>query len=347
MEKKKSMEQKIDFIIRSYSKGKKLGCIAHLGAGVGEEISGYLDCSPKKIVLVEANPPVADRLRDEYQSDNILVQNIAVAACAETAKPFYITRPKALSGMLVPHEIHNIFPNLQVKQTLKLDTTSLSSWIESFYSFPDDYNVLVVQLNGGEKSLFENVETNLLQFFSLIIVDEDGRDLFANPDVGNKLSTTMERCGFILVEDRDTTLFHRTVYQKNVNAILHAKEVAELTQARDAQAKLAAERQGDIVALQQDLDAKSIKVAELTQARDVQAKLAMERQDKIVHLQQQLKDSSHEKDAIIAEKENKIDCLETELNETHHRQKLLDEEMLKAEAQIDLIKDLLLREEGI
>lgn len=64
------------------------------------------------------------------------------------------------------------------------------------------------------------------------------------------------------------------------------------------------------------------RVDELTRARDEQAKLAADRQAR-------------------------IDTLEATLPEMDERQRLLAEEMMRAEGQIDLIKDVLLREPGL
>ncbi len=61
----------------------------------------------------------------------------------------------------------------------------------------------------------------------------------------------------------------------------------------------------------------------------------------------QLEENTNEEVAVLTEKDLQINELEAELNETKHRQRLLDNEMSKAEAQIDLIKDIFLREEGI
>lgn len=42
-----------------------------------------------------------------------------------------------------------------------------------------------------------------------------------------------------------------------------------------------------------------------------------------------------------------IDELQQQTEDAHQRQQLLQEELTRAEAQIDLIKDLLLREQGL
>jgi peptidoglycan hydrolase CwlO-like protein len=74
--------------------------------------------------------------------------------------------------------------------------------------------------------------------------------------------------------------------------------------------------------LEQDLKA-------LTCARDEQVKLAQERSKQINDLQQQ----------IQSRQAGEVDLAA--------RQQLMHEEMVRAEAQIDLIKDMLLREQGI
>jgi chromosome segregation ATPase len=92
-------------------------------------------------------------------------------------------------------------------------------------------------------------------------------------------------------------------------------EIVRLTQTRDEQTKFATERQTQI--------------QQLTQTRDEQAKLATE-------LQRQLD-----------EKQKRLHQIESQNAEFTSRQSLLQDEMIRAEAQIDLIKDVLLREPAL
>ncbi|HRL74800.1 MAG TPA: hypothetical protein PLC86_03490, partial [Candidatus Accumulibacter phosphatis] len=121
------------------------------------------------------------------------------------------------------------------------------------------------------------------------------------------------------------------------------KEVQALTVARNEQSTLAAERLTQMEALVRAKQAleqqKSVLTEQLgqlekevkthAQARDEQAKLATERQNQIASLQQQM-ESKRASDAELSA-----------------RQQLMHEELLRAEAQIDLIKDVLLREPGL
>ncbi|MBE2260863.1 MAG: hypothetical protein IAE88_18560, partial [Rhodobacteraceae bacterium] len=70
-------------------------------------------------------------------------------------------------------------------------------------------------------------------------------------------------------------------------------------------------------------------IQQLTQARDEQLKLATERQKQVGEMQLRLQQ------------------VEVQNAEFVTRQALLQEEFVRAEAQIDLIKDVLLREPGL
>jgi len=121
------------------------------------------------------------------------------------------------------------------------------------------------------------------------------------------------------------------------------KQIHSLTQARDEQARVAADSQvqiADLVAAGKALEQKNSTMAEqrtalenqvrtLTLRHDEHAKLAAERQRQLAELQQQM------------EKKQSADA------EVSARQQMLHEEVVRAEAQIDLIKDILLREPGL
>jgi len=136
-----------------------------------------------------------------------------------------------------------------------------------------------------------------------------------------------------------------------------AKDKTALTQARDEQAKLATERQAQFDQLTKEKaelatarDALAKDNTALTQARDEQSQLATERKaqlDKITAERDQLQKSLNENKKALEGAKQQIQQLEEEASESLHRQQLLHEELIKAEAQIELIKDLLLREPGL
>jgi len=163
------------------------------------------------------------------------------------------------------------------------------------------------------------------------------------------------------------------------------QQLEELTAARNEQARLADERQASVKQLQQEQEAFSNLAAErlaqmeqLTAAHDEQTRLTDELQASVNQLRQekenianlaaerlaqmeQLTAARNEQARLadvrqsecntlkirLKEAENSKAMLESQLAELEHRQQLMNEEMVKAEGQIDLIKDLLLREPGL
>ena len=136
-----------------------------------------------------------------------------------------------------------------------------------------------------------------------------------------------------------------------------SKDKVALTSARDEQTKLANDRKAQLNALTSEKaeliaarDALSKDNAALTAARDDQTKqvndLKAQLSKTITEREQSQKAVSEHQKNLEATQQN-IQTLETNADETALRQQLLQEELIKAEAQIELIKDLLLREPGL
>lgn len=120
-------------------------------------------------------------------------------------------------------------------------------------------------------------------------------------------------------------------------------QAQKLTLERDEQTKQVAQHQADSekaaqqAAEQEKLAAdRHTQIQKLTQERDEQAKLAVQHKAELDKVSKQ----NQERAARIVQ-------LENEHNELGQRQARLNQEMIKAEAQIDLIKDVLLRDPGL
>ena len=155
-------------------------------------------------------------------------------------------------------------------------------------------------------------------------------------------------------------------------------QIQQLTQTRDAQTKVAAEQQAQIQQLTQARDAQSklaeerqVQIQQLTQTHDAQTKLATERQTQLeqaakaksdqaklaAECQQQVEQLTKARDEqakLATERRQQLDEMQKRLQQLEgqnaefaSRQTLLQEQVVRAEAQIDLIKDVLLREPGL
>ncbi|MFM8444045.1 MAG: hypothetical protein ACKN9W_11995 [Methylococcus sp.] len=172
-----------------------------------------------------------------------------------------------------------------------------------------------------------------------------------------------------LVTARDALAQQNAALSQARDAEAQAK--AEALAQRDAEAQAKAEAQGRIGQLEQAWqelvaarDALAQQNAALSKTRDTEAQSKAEATERIAELEQEISDGLAQYDALFKEKQKLDNVLsetkaaaermraditdrELELAECRHRQQLMNDELLKAEAQIELIKDLLLREPGL
>lgn len=147
------------------------------------------------------------------------------------------------------------------------------------------------------------------------------------------------------------------------------KDQATLSATRDEQARLAAEHQQQIEALNAEKAALIKDKTALKVTCDEQTRLASERQQQIEKLNAENIVLAKDKTALKAardeqtklnkalqaeikslktqfqEQQKRVNKLESQLTERDQRQSLMDEELHKAEGQIELIKDLLLHKD--
>ncbi len=150
-----------------------------------------------------------------------------------------------------------------------------------------------------------------------------------------------------------------------------SNEVAALSEARDQQTQIVNERLAHIETLTQERDQLSQQAIDrqtqleaLTQAYEASDKektALIEQRDSLSNERDQAVHQSHEQQArinVLIEERDQLNAqlqqqedlmanLKSQYSESDVRQRLLNDEMIKAESQIELIKDLLLREPGL
>lgn len=147
-----------------------------------------------------------------------------------------------------------------------------------------------------------------------------------------------------------------------------ANEAATLNQAKDQQAQLVSERSSIIEALTQERDSyadqaneRQSQIEALSQTNTVLAQERAVMTERYDVLEREMAAARDEQTQMVIHKNNEFEQLrnqlqrqleniaafEAEISERDARQHMLNEEMIKAEAQIDLIKDVLLREPGL
>lgn len=326
--------------------------IVHFGAGRGDDLDQYLAANPAKILLVEAEPVAAARLAARTAGmPEVKVVAGAVAAVSGKVSLKRFNLP-AFNSLREPTGLRTLFPGLRLKREEEVEALAPSELLAGLNLATDGGNWLIVDTPGQEAAIIEAMrDSGDLASFERIDLVCGQEALYGGGVPADELLQLLREEGYEVVacdEESDPDLPRWTLRRDPVkleNRELRqrlaarqaelvalkkkyddlAKKCDELTKARDEQAKLASERQARIEELTKARDDLAKKRDELTKARDEQAKLAESRQKQIKELEARL--------ASLAELEE--------------RQALLVEEMTRAEGQIDLIKDILLREPGL
>ncbi|WP_448871325.1 hypothetical protein [Desulfobulbus propionicus] len=122
-----------------------------------------------------------------------------------------------------------------------------------------------------------------------------------------------------------------------------AKRIDDLHTDKENLARLTEEQKSRIQALNKQKDALAEEKVVLAQTKDKLQQTLNEQKSTVENLTK----ARNAAQAQLREQEVRLTQTEAQVKEQEHRQQLLQEELIKAEAQIDLIKDLLLREPGL
>jgi len=301
------------------------------------------------VLLIEADEQHAVRLAETVGNKASWSAEIALVADTERLTDFYRASSLNESGLIQPEKLISLWRNLQQRETLHLPARTLDQLCAA-QGGSARFNWAVIDCFPAA-TLLAGASANLATWdvvLTRVILENSGvEESGASKDEVDALLTTAGYRRLVIQSERHPAV-GMALYARNWKQILggevealkqvqaqREQDIAQLTQARDEQAQLATERQAT-------LDAQTKEKAELSQAKvqleseksalagryEEQEKLAAERLKQINELQQQ------------------IQTREASEEELASRQQLMHEEMVRAEAQIDLIKDILLSRES-
>ena len=315
--------------------------ILHFGAGNCSELEIWLAANPRRIVLVEPNPDSAKRLTAQARDhDRIHVIQQAVGDPGGSRRFRRFNIP-ALNSLREPTGLLELFPGLRTERELDVDAVAPVDLIESFELDPDGHHWLIIDTPGEEAAIVDSLHTaGQLASFERIMLHCGTDSLYQGNGPVDAPLDQLQKAGYDIEQrddsdpDRPGWSLRRNPLRLENEALRREisdleKETQELSQARDEQAKQVKERQQALEALEQDKQALEEKVAELeerakelAEASDANAVLARQRQERVSELKTQLADMKE-------------------------RQRSSEEDIARAEGQIELIRDLVLRDTGL
>lgn len=364
---------------------RRLDCLIHLGVGRCSELDEHLAREPGLLVLVEADPQLAEDLERRLAGrDNAQVINAGVAA-ESGDRTYYRYNLPAVNGLRQATGLRAVYPGLRLIEERPIQALSIRQLLDSLNLAPDRSNSLIVELAGEEAAILEALEAEdrLHRFCEIELVA--GRDaLYEDAVPADQVLDWLIERGFKVQEEdatqdpdrprwrlrRDDRMLElrelrakvlRLVAERDeraTQAASMAKEIEILKQAREeladkvrlvedqlVQSQRASEQREQ--KLREEADRRAGELEKEVELRKNAEKRAAELEAALVALRKQRDDLSKEQEAQQGAAKALAVEMETERADMQIRQSLLGQEMTRAEAQIDLIKDLLLRDVGV
>ena len=127
-----------------------IATLVHLGAGRCSELAAHLALKPQQLLLVEADPQLADALRARTADvPQVRVRCVAVAGHPGQSTFYRYNLPDAsslhaVSGML------QLFPGLKTVEVLQVEKVSPITLLQPLQLEAQKENLLIVELPGEE-----------------------------------------------------------------------------------------------------------------------------------------------------------------------------------------------------
>lgn len=298
------------------------------------------------MTLVEANPQEFAALQRQQaagQWAGAALLNTVVAPSAGEAE-FFTASLAAESGLLPAQSLRNLWPNLQNVATQILPATALTALVETTPEQGQQWLLLdclpAATLLGSIQAVLSKLDVVLARV--LLVADEPP----AHWPQGASLAEVAQALpGFtqVALEPSRHPFIAHALWVRDYRSASHSAHQAQQAEAKAKQVAQQAQTE-----LQAKLDGVQAEKAELLKKQELQAQSSQVLQADLTKTTQAKDAEAKAKQA--AEQANtqlqaQYEKLQAEQQETTHRQQLLEEEMRKAEVQLELLKELLLRDE--
>jgi len=124
--------------------------IIHVGAHAGEEVPSYLALGFERLLLVEADPTLANTLAQRFRDE----PRVTVAACAITdfdgTIDLNIASSKASNSILAIKRHADVFPEIREIGRLRVPARTLDSLLAEPEHADDFFNIVTLDIQGAE-----------------------------------------------------------------------------------------------------------------------------------------------------------------------------------------------------
>ncbi|WP_445176620.1 FkbM family methyltransferase [Microcoleus sp.] len=179
--------------------------IIHIGAHDGKEIARYRAMGVQRVLFVEANPAVFERLKTNIAGfPNVVAVNCAVSNINGTST-LYVTSMDQSSSILPLKEHQKFYPEIKEVERVFVESRTLDTLLEELQINPADFNILNIDIQGAELLALQGA-TNVLKYIEAINTEVNYEELYEGCALIDEIDDFLEMCGFDRVAT--TTPFH-------------------------------------------------------------------------------------------------------------------------------------------
>ncbi len=151
--------------------------VIHIGAHEGQELEMYQSMGIQRMLLIEANPSVFEKLKaKKINASSVMAVNCAIADYNGTI----ILRENShnLSSSILPLKRHkDIFPQMKEVSHITVPSRTLDSLMAELKINPYDYNIIVIDIQGAELIAFHGA-TKTLNNIDAILSEVNFQELY-------------------------------------------------------------------------------------------------------------------------------------------------------------------------
>jgi FkbM family methyltransferase len=308
-----------------------------VGAGPGNDLAAWQALAPKRIVLCEPSGKSFDALAHKFDTagftDTTLIEKAIVAQSShDGTAPLFSNRVANEASLYEPSDFFKRYwPNAGASQECRVQGLPIQELMQQVRPDAKSCNALVIDAPGAELALIQALGREQLLMFSACFVRTSEQSLYESGSCLSELRRCLPTWGFKLSAQKESELTPHVSLQFEKDTL--AIELEEL--------------RAQVAALEERLRAsESGREVVEGEKRELEERLrASESGREVVEGEKrELEERLRASESGRSEDQKERDTCKAKCEELESRQSLFNEELAKAEGQIELIKDLLLRE---
>ncbi|MGB3512534.1 MAG: FkbM family methyltransferase [Microcoleaceae cyanobacterium] len=170
--------------------------IIHVGAYEGKDIKLYQALGISKVLFIEANPTVFERLKANIAEASVDVQAVNYAISDRDGEvKLYVNSMGQSSSILPMKHYRDIYPNIQETHQLTVESKTLDTLLQELELSPADFNILNLDIQGTELLALHGA-TNLLKYIDAIYTKVNYEELYEGCALAEKVDDFLAEVGF-------------------------------------------------------------------------------------------------------------------------------------------------------